>query len=178
MNKISPIAKTIFVKVIPFVLLLSLGFMAGYLFRSYEKISVVTPTQTTESTLNENKIPECVYGHCPRYYNWSVKDGMSSQTLIIEPTTMNRGVGRLLIIDEGKVIFKTQELPQINIKQDVEGDGFFLIYSPDIYLPKGQTIIHYKYKNGEFIGKENETQTVIITDPFPFPTLTPTPISQ
>ena len=109
------------------------------------------PPNTTKIPIqtNSSQIPECIEGRCPIYKSFNVTGDHQSQTLIIAPMAMTHGAGRVMIVDKGKVIFESEELPQIEVKSDGEADGFYLIYENDIYT-RNQTVVHYKYKDGKF----------------------------
>jgi len=104
-------------------------------------------------------IPECVAFRCPQYYSFTVdKDYKSDESLVIVPTAMSQGVGKLMIIKNGKIIFESSELLGIGVRSTGDGNGFVLTYFDQ---PNHDGMIkeqRYRYKNGKFV-KDNGSAT-------------------
>ncbi len=114
----------------------------------------------TESLVFETKqirnqqIPECFAERCPEYFSMTVdKDvGWPSASVVIIPTAMTQGAGKIMIIKKGKVIFETPEMPGIGIDSVENGDGFILHYSNprDENLNNVNYSVRYRYRDGQF----------------------------
>lgn len=140
-------------KAVLYFLLLILGFSVGY---------IAKPTTTTKSTITsqavetvkESKIPECSMGGCPKYFSMTVdKDNGPGASAVVIPTAMTQGVGKIMIIKKGKVIFESLEMPNIWIESVEDGDGFILKYSSprDENLNRVDYSVRYRYRDGQFI---------------------------
>lgn len=144
-------------KAILYLLLLVLGFSAGY----FLKPSVMTtPIKYLPSEkIEESKIPECFAGICPRYFSMTVdKDMGPGASVVVIPTAMTQGVGKIMIIKKGKVIFESLEMPNIWIESVEDGDGFILKYSSprDENLNNVDYRVRYRYRDGQFIKDKGQ----------------------
>ncbi|MDP3988599.1 MAG: hypothetical protein Q8P80_05670 [Candidatus Levybacteria bacterium] len=141
-------------KVILYFLLLILGFSAGYFLKSTTIPKPVATIPIVE-TVKENKIPECFAGRCPQYFEMTVdKDvGWPSASVIVIPTAMTQGAGKVMIIKKGNVIFESKEMPGIGIEEVEDGDGFILEYSSprDENLNNVNYSVRYRYRDGKFV---------------------------
>lgn len=98
-------------------------------------------------------IPECYAGRCPQYFSMDVDgDNSSSESVVVVPTAMTQGAGKVIVIKKGKVIFESPELMRINAiqtkKQLESGSGFTILYGKEVNSNVGSEI-SYKYQNGK-----------------------------
>jgi len=137
-----------------YLLLLILGFSAGYFLKSTTTAKQAVVENSPVKETKENKIPECFAGRCPQYFEMTVdKDWGSSASVVIIPTAMTQGAGKVMIIKKGKVILETPEMPGIGIDNVDDGDGFILHYSSprDENLNNVQYSVRYRYRDGKFV---------------------------
>lgn len=100
----------------------------------------------------KSQIPECNFGRCPIYYTFTVdKDLSVDESVVIVPTSMTQGGGKVEIIKNGKVIFESPEFMQIGVREADNGDGFVLSYSKKVNSSDDLTEIRYRYENGTFV---------------------------
>lgn len=128
--------------VVSLVIIFILGFLAN---------SFLTKLASKKITVSQQKLPECILGLCPTYQSMSVDDDDSdSESLIIIPTAMTKGVGKLWVIDQGKLVFESKEYAQIGVEASKNGNGFILKYAiePDYYTQNQQ--VRYLYNSGEY----------------------------
>ena len=117
--------------------------------------------------LNENEdgaknvkreIPECYLGKCPQYFSMDVDGDSLSESSVVVPLTMTKGYGKVLIIDEGKIVFDSRGMINVWItqteKQIESGNGFTLTYGAE--LDSNETSeTKYVYKDGLFEPEVN-----------------------
>lgn len=145
-------------KVVLYLLLLILGFSVGYIVKTTTTTKPTVISQTDEK-VKENKIPECSLGSCPKYFSMTVdKDNGPAASVVIIPTAMTQGAGKIMIIKKGEVIFESPEMPGIGVDSVGDGDGFILRYSSprDENLDNVQYSIRYRYRDGQFIKDTNQ----------------------
>lgn len=136
-----------------YIIVLSVVFFGLVFFTS----SLVKKMSSKETATNQQKLPECILGLCPVYQSVSVDgDDNDSESLVIIPTAMTKGTGKLWIIDQGKLVFESKEYAQISIDGSKDGNGFTLKYAvePDYYTQNQQT--KYVYQDGEYKVIQNE----------------------
>ncbi len=99
-----------------------------------------------------SKIPECVSFRCPEYFSFTVdNDSHADESLVIVPTAMSQGVGKLMIIKKGKVIFESPELLGIGVRSTGDGNGFVLTYFNQVNHEDAMKVQRYRYKNEKFV---------------------------
>lgn len=143
------------------LLLLFLSFSLGITLgrQSYPATTQIpSPNPGSESTSQIIQIqdyPECILGLCPEYQSMDVDDDDYSESVIIIPTAMTQGSGKVWIIDNGKKVFESDEHMRINIAQtetqQIEGNGFTLTYGTKVNSSDDGVADTYKYTNGTFI---------------------------
>jgi len=125
-----------------------LGFTVGYFLRN-TRINI--PIQDEKVVSQE--LPECFLGRCPEYFSMDVNGDNLSESLVIIPTAMTQGAGKLWVIDKGEVIFKTDEMMRIGVRQSPEeveaGNGFTLLYAEEVNSDD-LIEVKYVYKDGQF----------------------------
>ncbi len=101
------------------------------------------------------KIPECVAFICPEYFGFPVAgiNYLGDTSVVIVPTAMTQGAGKLMIIRRGKIIFESPVMPGIGVSEVGDGDGFILEYNgpSDENLNRARYEVRYRYRNGQFI---------------------------
>lgn len=128
--------------VVSLVIIFILGFLAN---------SFLTKLASKKIAVSQQKLPECILGLCPVYQSVSVDgDDSDSESLVVVPTAMTKGAGKLWIIDQGKLVFESKEYAQIDVEGSENGNGFILKYAikPDYYTQNQK--IRYEYKNREY----------------------------
>ena len=112
----------------------------------YRKYSSQTTSQTTT-------IPECVLGHCPKYLEtpWYVSFGgeVKGMTVLVVYTTMNKGAGYVLVVSDGKIQYRSEEMAGIEAKI-IDND---LYIDSTEYAKDGKTTQKTSkivFENGEF----------------------------
>ena len=141
-------------KFLAYLIFILLGFVIGYFSRS-TKINV--PAQKEKIVSQE--LPECFLGRCPEYFSMDVDGDDLSESLVIIPTVMTQGAGKLWVIDEGRVIFESDEKMRIGVKQSPEevevGNGFTLLYTEEVNS-SDLTEVKYVYEDGQFIVRDEK----------------------
>lgn len=141
--------RKLIIVIICFVIFL-LGFTASNLSRK----TVINKSSDKTDDIIKQELPECVAFRCPVYQTMEVNGDMIEESVVIIPTAMTQGAGKIWIIKEGKVIFDSGEKMQIDIKQTQkqkeEGKGFILKYSNQVNEQDGSET-EFSYKNGQFI---------------------------
>src|SRR3989344_5113420 len=118
-------------KILVYFVLIVLSFISGYYTKSATlKVVKITPQETPKTA--ELKLPECAYGKCPIYFSMDVDGDHLSESVVVIPTAMTQGAGKVWIIDEGKVIFDSGEMAGIWVEEIEGGNGFILSYMSDI----------------------------------------------
>lgn len=140
-------------KFLAYLIFILLGFVIGYFSRS-TKINVPAQKEKVVS----QKLPECFLGRCPEYFSMDVDGDDLSESLVIIPVAMTQGAGKLWVIDEGKVVFESEEKMRIGVKQSPEevevGNGFTLLYAEEVNS-NDLTEVKYVYEDGQFKPEEN-----------------------
>ena len=140
-------------KFLAYLIFILLGFAIGYFSRS-TKINVPAQKEKVVS----QKLPECFLGRCPEYFSMDVDGDDLSESLVIIPTVMTQGAGKLWVIDEGRVIFESDEKMRIWVKQSPEevevGNGFTLLYAEEVNS-SDLTEVKYVYEDGQSKPEEN-----------------------
>lgn len=115
-------------------------------------------TEIKQKVITEEIYPACLAGKCPNYFGMSVRGDMSPlDTVIIIPTAMTQGAGKLVIVDEdGNKLFDSGEEPSIWVKPVSDGNGFIMKYSTpmDENLKRKNYEARYKYENGKFVNTD------------------------
>lgn len=107
-------------------------------------------------TLENNPIPVCDSGKCPEYQNFDTDKDGESENVVIEPIGMSQFAGRVLIIDEGRVTFRSGLKMFINVrpvKEHENDNGFIIRYSTEPNAQSNDTFeeAFYKYQDGKYI---------------------------
>ena len=137
--------------------LMLLAFLIGVSF-SFLKSPASKELPLEIPVIKNQKIPECFLGRCPEYSSMDVDGDDLSESLIIIPTAMTQGTGKLWVIDEGKVVFESDEMMRIGVRQTVEqrevGNGFILLYATEVNSTEGSEI-KFVYQDGQFKPEGN-----------------------
>lgn len=113
------------------------------------------PEEQALITVEKQKIPECVVGRCPTYFSMDVdNDNKTSESVVVIPTHMTQGAGKVLIIKDGEIIFETQVMPGIWVESVNDGNGFILIYKIRDRIGDSSSDreirVRYRYRDGQF----------------------------
>lgn len=140
-----------------YFLLFILGFSVGYFLKPTTTIKPDVIENPSVEAINDQKIPECYAGRCPEYFSMDVDTDDLAESVVIVPTTMSQGAGKIMIIKKGRVIFESDDLMRINViqtkKQQEEGNGFTILYGKEVNSNVGSEM-KFKYQNGQFISEE------------------------
>ena len=141
-------------KVLVSLTLILTGFFGGYLWKQKTAIEVKEP-QKVEA---KQELPKCLAGICPSYSSMDVDGDGLAESIVIIPTAMTQGAGKVWVIKDDKVIFDSGEKMRIYAfqtkKQVEDGNGFILQYGTEINSTNGVEI-KYTYKDGRFTPEEN-----------------------
>ena len=133
------------------ILFLILGFIVGFFTKQ-----LIDPKATTlySPEVVSDEAPQCLFGRCPEYQSMDVDGDGQSESVVVVPTAMTQGAGEIWIIDDGKVIWKSQEYMRVGVTAlpDENVPGFALLYAKEPNSTEGTTI-EYIYKDGNFIGQ-------------------------
>lgn len=129
-------------------LFFSLGFLVGYFVK---KPKIITQIPETPSKIQE--IPECNFGRCPEYVSLDTDNDGQSESVAIIPTAMTKGAGRAIVIDDGKIVFKTGEYAGIGVKTTSKPGELIIEYSKDFNRtgPDLMDQLKFIYKDGQYI---------------------------
>lgn len=117
--------------------------------------NISLPKEQSPVTVSKQAIPECIVGRCPTYFSMDVdNDNKTSESVVVIPTHMTQGAGKVLIIKDGEIIFETQVMPGIWVESVNDGNGFILIYKirdsvGDSSSDRGIRV-RYRYRDGQF----------------------------
>lgn len=142
-------------RVVLYLLLPILGFSIGYLVKTTIITKPVAIENSSVEETKENIIPECFADICPRYLSMDVDgNNSSSESVVVTPTRMTQGAGKIMIIKKGKVIFESSEMPNIGIESVEDGDGFVVTYSSsrDENGNRMDYNVRYRYRDGQFVA--------------------------
>ena len=127
----------------------SLTVPISYLFFSRNPVKETRLEECTTSDKEKQKLPQCDSGKCPTYFSWDVDGDTISESLVIIPTAMTQGAGKIWIIDDGELVFDSGEYMGIWAEEVEDGNGFILIYKDEVNTSESKKA-RYIYKNGEF----------------------------
>lgn len=129
----------------------ALGLVLGVLIGS--KTTVVSSPPSSLATTNDI-IPECLLGLCPEYISMDVDEDDLAESVVIIPTAMTQGAGKVWIIDDGKKVFDSGEFMRINVfqkpEQSQKGSGFTLLYGTEINSSDNAKEVTFEYLDGSF----------------------------
>lgn len=140
-------------KIIIYLILLLIGFLGGYFTYA---LTFPTQKETTPDSYKalpsiQQELPECFAGKCPHYFTWDVNgDNQMSDSIVVIPTAMTKGAGKVWVIDKGKVVFDSGELMDAWVEEPEDHQGFYLLYKTDIHNPVSHKV-KYIYKDGKFV---------------------------
>lgn len=156
--------KLIRFKCVPVIVLLLLS-LASY-FKEQEKNRLLISANQALSDKNEtlalNLAPTCNFGQCPTYKSGDTDGDGDSESLVVVPVSMTKGGGEVWIIDEGKVVFKSDGQANISVKapgyEVVNNEGGFIItytkeYDGTGLRPKTWATEEWKYEKGNYMLK-------------------------
>ncbi|MFW6174109.1 MAG: hypothetical protein ACOC5T_10240 [Elusimicrobiota bacterium] len=131
------------------------GILAEQLIIS--KLSKLTSEETSvENTASiiEQSIPECFLGRCPTYTSADVDGDKQSESLVIVPTAMTKGAGELWIIDNEKLVFKSETYAQISVNANPNGNGFTINHVSGKAFSEDKKKVYTYKKDGTYVEKE------------------------
>ncbi len=137
---------------------LLVGYKSG--LSKANKINEDYKEKIIEETLENNPIPVCEEGNCPKYQVFDIDEDGKVENIITEYFGMSQFAGRVLIVDDGKVEFISKPemfigVRPIKLEEDNETNrnGFIIFYSkvPNANSKNDIEWAWYKYENGEYI---------------------------
>ncbi len=154
--------KNIFKLIIIFVVIFAIGYKVVNLifdegYRQGFSKAIENSKENTESTL----VPQCLMGSCPEYNSFDTDGDDTYEDVVLERTAMTQQAGRIWVIDEGKVVFKSDQKAQISVSprvtKDKEETGFTILYASESPM-SGEEVFknsfkvdYFQYKNGEYV---------------------------
>lgn len=178
-------------KIFILLLIIGLSFFIGYKLNSsksykegfskafdvnekIEDLSKTTPTpyienKKQETIIEDDLVPQCSYDGCPEYKTFDVDDDGKPETIVSERTAMTQQAGRIWVIDDGKVVFKSNEMAQISVAPkskdpDEQGNGFIISYATESPTA-GEKVFkdsfkkdYYLFKDGKYILEKRTYQ--------------------
>lgn len=132
---------------------LIIGFLCFSLLSFWVGLRIASNAKQIEAVIQD--YPECRFGICPSYFSMDVDGDHLSESVVVQPTAMTQGAGKVMIIKNGKKIFETEEMAQIWVKAVDDGNGFILQYSSprDENMNVAKYEKRYTFSNGQFISK-------------------------
>jgi len=136
-------------KILIYVILLVAGFTGGFFLGKGIDTSPVLKVDIKD----KQKLPECFAGRCPESFSMDVDSDDEDETATIIPTAMTQGAGKIWIVDNGELVFESEEAMRITIEQTDEqmADGGFRIWGATEVNSNDKDYTDYLYKDGQFI---------------------------
>lgn len=159
-------------KIIGLILLMvifTVGFVGGYKISSinYPSTEISEENIEEKEDIYDGSLPQCWSINCPKIEAMDVDGDSEYETVITEYPTMTQQAGRVWVIKDGKMLFKSDVLAQISVSQktnEVPNNGFEILYntegkiSPD--FEKGWTTNLYIWNGKDFtINKTEKVKT-------------------
>lgn len=132
------------------ILSIQAAFISYYLL---ERNQIIKGVSLAELNVKEEqqKIPECFLGRCPVYSSMDVDEDNLPESAVIVPTAMTKGAGKVEIIKNGKIVFESEELAEVGIKEVGDGDGFILQFAHGSDWNKILEV-RYFYRDNKFVN--------------------------
>lgn len=113
----------------------------------------VSSLETNNKDTTSSMMPECIAGLCPRYFSMNVTKGLTqSYSVVVQPTHMTKGAGKVLVIAGGEVEFTSPIYAQIGVEKDENSDGFWITHkSGENYDVEERIKVDFDELNGTFI---------------------------
>ena len=144
---------------------LFVGSMVGYT-KGYSRATEINKSyigqverDVVEETLKNNPPPQCFNNDCPEYDFFDVDGDGLTESIVTERTTMTQGGGVIWIIDNGRVVFKSDRRMQIAVaprdKTGNQSNGFIILYATETQL--SPTFLdsfksdYYAYEDGKYV---------------------------
>ncbi|OQA36276.1 MAG: hypothetical protein BWY53_00575 [Parcubacteria group bacterium ADurb.Bin326] len=86
----------------------------------------------------------------------NVDSEIDAETAIVIPTAMTQGAGKVWIVNNGELVFESEEAMRISIEQTKEQmvNGGFRIWFATEVNSNDKDYMDYIYKDGQFIPEE------------------------
>ena len=139
-------------KLVISIVLILLGFLIEFASKKTNSITYVQ-----EKPEISPYIPECFAGLCPTYKSEETDGDGLAESVVEVPTAMTKGAGKILIIDDGKLVFDSGEAPGISyeVPEDIAGINisFAKEYDETGINVKTWATEEYRYENGKYVLK-------------------------
>jgi hypothetical protein len=136
-------------------LFIAFGFWLGHTSKSNTAATDISIKDKTGEVKNEQYIPECEFGLCPKYESYDTDGDSLSESIVLVPTAMTKGAGKVIIIEQGKIVFDSGEAAQMSYELPKEGSGIIISYAKeyDETALKVKTWVKdkYIYKEGKYV---------------------------
>lgn len=150
-------------KKIIYLLLLLVVFWSGFFTYKLTTPSLeeVPPNPYKALSSITQGVPECFLGHCPQYFTWDVNgDSQMSDSIVVIPTAMTKGAGKVWVIDKGRLVFDSGELMDVWVEEPEDHQGFYLLYKTDINNPVSHKV-KFTYRDGVFSIADEEAIRIV-----------------
>ena len=151
--------KKIIFEILRYLVIISTSILIGYFLKSNLIKPQVREIVSQEIRVCDFECPECNYGKCPEYFVMDVDEDGLDESVAIVPTAMTQFAGKVVVIDEGKVLFDGKSRMRVDVSQTDEemekGNGFTVCYSTKVNVLEGECI-SYEYQQDTKSFKINE----------------------
>ncbi len=146
--------KLLLIKTLILLILIFASYSIGY--KQALKTNERFNKQIEEDTLKNNPIPKCDSGKCPEYQSFDVDGDGKNEDVVTEYFGMSQFAGRVMVIDEGKVVFISKGEMFISVKPAKEYEnenGFIITYSNEANAKSKGDFKEdvYTYKSGKYV---------------------------
>jgi len=153
--------KLLLIKTLILLILIFASYSIGY--KQALKTNEIFKKEIEEETLKNNPIPKCDSGKCPEYQSFDVDSDGKPEDVVTEYFGMSQFAGRVMVIDEGKVVFISKGEMFISVRPTKENEnenGFIITYStvPNAESNKDLRQEYYKYVDGKYLLQKNTTE--------------------
>jgi len=154
--------KLLLIKALVLLTLIFTSYFIGY--KQALKTNERFKKEIEEETLKNNPIPKCDSGKCPEYQSFDVDGDGKPEDIVTEYFGMSQFAGRVMVIDEGKVVFISKGEMFISVRPTKEYEnenGFIVTYStvPNARSNKDLRQEYYKYIDGKYFLQEDTAET-------------------
>lgn len=149
--------KRIMLMLLIFTVSIFIGYSVGT--KQANKVNEAYRVQIETEMLENNPIPVCNDGDCPYFQHFDVDGDGKRENIVTEYFGMTQFTGRVLVIDEGKVVFISKGKMRIRVDPVDEGNqenGFVISYSTVANSNKDVQRDYYKFVDGKYILEKSE----------------------
>lgn len=132
-----------------------------------EKIPTLYIEKVKQEIIKDNLVPQCSMNDCPEYKPMDVDGDGRYESVVLERTAMTQQAGRIWVIDQGEVVFKSDERAQIGVSPrdtpDKQSNGFIISYATESPMAGEKVFLdsfkkdYYLFKDGKYILEKTES---------------------